>query len=417
MIKKHKMQKMILSFVALVTLSAPVRGEPLLCLIEPDEMVDVGSPVIGILESVAVERGDHVRKGQVVARLTSQVEQRAVGVAALRARNEAELASARAAKDYTHRTEQRAELLVQKNFVSRQYLDQAATDASVAASKLNQAEENRRQADMELQLAKAQLELRTIRSPFSGVVMERYLSRGQRVEEQPIVKIAKIDPLRVEVIVPAQYYNKIKRGMTATVIPELPEAGSYTATVKIADQVIDAASNTFRVRLELPNPDQKLPAGARCKVDLISTVATSLQKNALTPQPQASTPMMGTKQQQPAQMTDRSDEVLKAVQTWAKAWSARDVAGYLAAYAKDFHPSGSQNFGAWAKTRRDRIMGATAIDVRIESPHVTFEGENRARVTFMQLYRSDRFQGDVLKALVLVYQGNRWVIQEERLGG
>ncbi|MFN0162035.1 MAG: hypothetical protein ACKVQQ_12450, partial [Burkholderiales bacterium] len=34
------------------------------------------------------------------------------------------------------------------------------------------------------------------------------------------------------------------------------------------DRVIDAASSTFRVRLELPNPDAKLPAGLRCKVDL-----------------------------------------------------------------------------------------------------------------------------------------------------
>ena len=108
---------------------------------------------------------------------------------------------------------------------------------------------------------------RTIRSPLSGVVVEKYLSEGERVEEKPVVKVATIDPLRVEVIVPSTYFSKIKTGMTAVVKPDMPDADPRTAKVIVVDRVIDAASNSFRVRLELPNPDNALPPGLRCKLD------------------------------------------------------------------------------------------------------------------------------------------------------
>jgi multidrug efflux pump subunit AcrA (membrane-fusion protein) len=54
--------------------------------------------------------------------------------------------------------------------------------------------------------------------------------------------------------------------MRAEVTPESPAEGVYQATVTVVDRIIDAASGTFRVRAELPNPDYALPAGLRCKV-------------------------------------------------------------------------------------------------------------------------------------------------------
>ena len=51
-------------------------------------------------------------------------------------------------------------------------------------------------------------------------------------------------------------------------MPELLQPREHVAVVKTVDRVIDAATNTFRVRLELPNPGGALPAGLRCKVDL-----------------------------------------------------------------------------------------------------------------------------------------------------
>ena len=236
------------------------------CLIEPDRVADLGSSVIGVLESLRVERGDVVKKGQVLAALRSDVERATAEVARSRATTEADLRAAEANRDLARQKMRRAEDLVAKNFIAQQALDQARTDFQVAEHKMLQSREQLRVWGRELGVAQAQVGLRVIRSPFDGVVVERYLSQGERVEEKPVFRVAKIDPLRIEVIVPAARFGTIRAGDVASVKPELPGAGPVEATVALVDKVVDAASNTFRVRLALPNADQRLPAGLRCRI-------------------------------------------------------------------------------------------------------------------------------------------------------
>ena len=111
---------------------------------------------------------------------------------------------------------------------------------------------------------------RIIRSPVSGVVVERLMSPGERVEEETILKIAQIDPLRVEVILPSSAFGRVKVGMRAAVVPEFPSDTVHVAPVTIVDRVVDAASGTFGVRLELPNPDHEIPVGLHCQVRFIT---------------------------------------------------------------------------------------------------------------------------------------------------
>ena len=103
---------------------------------------------------------------------------------------------------------------------------------------------------------------------ISGVVVERFMSPGEYVDQKPVLRLAAVDPLRVDVLVPAAAFGQVEIGRPGSVVPELINRTPQTATVKTVDRVIDAASNTFRVRLELPNPNGALPAGLRCKVDL-----------------------------------------------------------------------------------------------------------------------------------------------------
>jgi multidrug efflux pump subunit AcrA (membrane-fusion protein) len=112
------------------------------------------------------------------------------------------------------------------------------------------------------------LNQRTISSPINGVVVERYLSPGEHISQEKIFKIAQIDPLNVEVIVPVELFGSVKPGNFGEVRldPLLP--GTYKAKVTVVDRVVDAASGTFGVRLELPNPGNKIPAGIRCAVKL-----------------------------------------------------------------------------------------------------------------------------------------------------
>ena len=237
------------------------------CLIEASSIVEVGASVIGVLDAVLVERGDIVRKGQVLAQLESKVERAAVMLAQTKVHNQADIVAARSQKEYMAKKAERTAALTELKFVSSQAREQADTEASLADMKLAQTQEQQSLAAQELQLARAQLAQRTIASPLAGVVVDRYMSGGERIENRPILKIAQIDPLRVEVVLPASQFSVIKTGMTARVTPELQGTSAQTATVAIVDRVIDAASNTFRARLTLPNRDLGLPSGVRCKVE------------------------------------------------------------------------------------------------------------------------------------------------------
>ena len=208
-------------------------------LIEPHQVVKVGSPQTGVLATVDVDRGDYIKKGQVLATLHSSVERAAMELK-------------KAQKDFAARKKDRMDPLFKKDLIAAQDMDEAETARAVTEAELKHATEivNR--------LA--------IRSTVDGVVVERYMSPGEYVENQPIMKVAQIDPLNVELILPSDKYRLIKVGMKAKVIPEKPSSGQYTAVVTVVDRVIDAASGTFGVRLTLPNPKLNLPAGLKCKV-------------------------------------------------------------------------------------------------------------------------------------------------------
>lgn len=107
--------------------------------------------------------------------------------------------------------------------------------------------------------------------------------------------------------------------------------------------------------------------------------------------------------------------VLNAVNGWANAWSTQDVKGYLGYYGNDFQTPKGISRKAWADERHARIEGKNKIDIKIESPQVAIAG-NTATVKFRQSYISNRFTANSRKTLVLMKQGGKWQIQQERTG-
>ena len=243
-------------------------AQPLGCLIEPFSVSDIGSPVVGVIESIHVERGDTVRAGQPLATLRADVERVSVTVAEGRAAGQGELKAAEANAELARQKLVRAADLARQNFISSQALEQARAESLVAENRLTQAREQRDIYAREHELARAQLGLRTIRSPSNGVVAERYLSVGERVEEKPMFRIAVVDPLRVEVVLPASLYPVVRKGTQMRITPDFPGASARIAQVALVDRVIEGASNTFRARLSLPNARDPLPAGLRCRAEL-----------------------------------------------------------------------------------------------------------------------------------------------------
>ncbi|HNH16092.1 efflux RND transporter periplasmic adaptor subunit [Zoogloea sp.] len=414
-------------------------GQSFGCLIEPERTAEIGSQVVGIVESFAVERGAFVSKGQPLAVLQAQTERAAVSLAKVKRDADAEVRAAESALDFARAGQTRADDLFNRNFISAHARDQARTDAEVAAQKLAQAREHRRIADGELEYAQAQLAQRIIRSPFSGVVTERYLSPGERVEEKPLMKLAQIDPLKVQVVAPVAMYGRIEVGRSVQITPEMPEGKPVEARVTDVDRVLDPASNTFRVVLRLPNPRMELPAGLRCNADFGATgaaagggmtaprpvlpapapAAGAALRSGGTPAYDAPALIHASIAQRPAVAAPSPSlqaAALAALDDWLSAWSRRDVEQYLARYASDFRPAGGRSRAGWEAERRQRIGQAAHIEVRAEAPQVEVLGPEQVRVVFRQHYRSDAYAGVDAKRLTLVLQGGRWLIQREESG-
>jgi RND family efflux transporter MFP subunit len=252
--------------------TSTAQGDELNCLIEPYMTVTVSTPVEGIMQSVNVDRGDLVQTGQVLAKLESTVQEADVAVARYRSELHAELQSTQTRHEFSLRKLARAEELSRKQTISIHELDEARTEKLLAETARLEAQEKRRLAELEYKRAQAALGLRTIKSPLTGVVVERMVSPGDfRNNLDPkILKLAQIHPLRVEVFVPGPMFGRISVGTRGEVIPEVPHNQPRIAKVTVVDRTVDAASGTFAVRLELPNPKYQLPAGLKCKIRFLT---------------------------------------------------------------------------------------------------------------------------------------------------
>lgn len=242
------------------------RARPTDCLIEPSQVVRVNSGVEGVIQAVYVDRGDTVSRGQVVAQLRSDVDRAGSAAAQARANNVYATRAAEARAAYLDAVRKRSEQISQ--YLARDAVEEAQANARAASDERAAASQDQKVAQLEYVRTQRVLSEKTVRSPVSGIVTERAMSPGEYrgADASHILTIAQVDPLNVEVFAPIAQLGSVKLGDELTIYPEDPVGGTYRAKVKIIDRVFDAASGTFGMRLELPNPGYKLPAGLRCRI-------------------------------------------------------------------------------------------------------------------------------------------------------
>jgi len=118
----------------------------------------------------------------------------------------------------------------------------------------------------------------------------------------------------------------------------------------------------------------------------------------------------------PAPAANMVADVSNAVQSWAADWSKKDVKAYLGHYAKDFKTPAGESRAKWEAERTQRIDKPGVIAVSVDDVRVTPEGADRATARFRQNYRSATLKITSGKALLMVRQDGRWLIQQERVG-
>lgn len=239
------------------------------CMITPKQTVQLGSPVLGILAKLEVERGYSVVTGQVLARLDTTVEEAQLSLDRYRSTLTMAEESAKADLGWNQRELARRVRLEGNMFSKANEIDEIKTKIDQDKIAIDKAEADLETVRLEALRSERQRDLKILKSPLDGVVTDIKLHPGDFVNEQvPVMTLAQIDPLQVELILSPSNYSAIGQSMMVDVTLDKPVSRVVQAKVKFIDPVIDPASNSFRVWLELPNPGNGIPAGVRCNVHL-----------------------------------------------------------------------------------------------------------------------------------------------------
>jgi len=232
------------------------------CLVKPKVIVAVGSPIPGLLTQLTVDQGDTVKEGQVLALLEASIEQTEVEVAKAKAEMEAAITSTQVKAEFSQRKASRARNLTTSSAIASNEFDEAETEQRVTEAAHREALENKFLAQRQLARAEAALALRTIRSPITGLVVERYVAPGELVKDKPILQIAQLDPLHVEVLAPLSWLGKVTTGtpLSFSLTVGRPALGVTGSPVALGSGVTAVLrSSTKMSASSLPKPSCSLP--------------------------------------------------------------------------------------------------------------------------------------------------------------
>ncbi len=242
--------------------------------VAPEVEVNIVPKIPGRIASISVDIGDRVRKGQVLVRLED-----AELVAALRSAEaglavaEANARIAAAALEDARRNLERMRQLYEAGAVSQQQLEQAQLNYERAAAGVADAQVKQAQAAVES--ARLQLANAVLTSPIDGVVTGRYADPGALAgTSQPVLTVADIDSVQVQISVTGDDVNKIRVGQEVKV--SVPAAGGREFKGEIAriSPAADPRTRLYTVEIAVLNPDHSLKPGMFARVELTTDVRT-----------------------------------------------------------------------------------------------------------------------------------------------
>lgn len=224
----------------------------------------------GNIAQVFVKEGDIVDAGQVMARQVDEVEKLQLLQWEEKAKNTTKIEAIEAELVQKRKDLEKLAWAQKEGAVTDWEIDHAKLEILISEIALRQAEFDFKQVKHQRDELRAQLKLLNIKSPLSGLVEEVLIEQGESAQPlNPVLRVVKINPLRIDTPLPISYGIHIKKGQTATV--RLSEGQSSLAMAHDEAKIInisavaDAASDTLRVRIELPNL-QNRPAGERVTV-------------------------------------------------------------------------------------------------------------------------------------------------------
>ncbi len=225
----------------------------------PAEQALVSARATGVVAERKVDIGDRVEAGDVLLTIEAPEIEHELN------RARAALQQVRARLEIAKLNSARADQLTPKGFLSEQVRDERRASLQTAEADIAAAE-------AEVKRLEEVQGFQTVRAPFMGTIVARQVERGDKISGDQsqqgsfLFRIARLDPLRVEIDVPQSSALKIKPQDKARVtFAELP-GEIFEAEVARMSHLIDQASSTMRAELMMPNPGRRIPAGLNGQV-------------------------------------------------------------------------------------------------------------------------------------------------------
>jgi RND family efflux transporter MFP subunit len=241
---------------------------------QPSRSIDLAATVGGIVRAIDADEGARVKTGDPVLRLEASAEEVAVRTAKLIAEDKSEEEGAKATLEQAKYEAKITKQLAGEHVEAELLMHQKEAAADVALYKYEAAKKAREKAGLDLEAAQINLDRRTIRSPQAGLITRMPKDPGEAVQPlETVAQIAVIDPLHILIHPPARLLGAFRIGQTLPVEILEPRRQTLTAKVDVVNEVVEPASNTFRVRLVVANPEGTVPAGVKVRVTLADPAA------------------------------------------------------------------------------------------------------------------------------------------------
>jgi RND family efflux transporter MFP subunit len=244
--------------------------------LSPRAEASVAPKISGRIERLAVNLGDIVQRGQVIAELDDAEAQQAVAQAeAELAVAEANLAESQSALATAIREYERQQTLQQRGVASESQLDVADAQRLAAQAEQAVAEAEVRRAESALTSAQIRLGYTQVQATWADgdderAVAERFVDAGDTVgANTPLIRVVQLDPLDAIVYVTERDYARMEIGQPATLQTDAFPGESFEARVVRLAPVFRQESRQARVELEVANPQRRLKPGMFARVTIV----------------------------------------------------------------------------------------------------------------------------------------------------
>ena len=232
---------------------------------EPYKMINVASPESGILVQLDVEEGDRVTADQVIGALNSDLHQAMLNMAQAAMEAHGRLDSAKAEVDLREDRLEKLRRLAERGHARKEEISRAQTDLEIARGNLLAVQEDLLAKKLDYERIRVQLDRRSIRVPWEGVVTQVFKHPGEFVgpSDPVIAEIVQLHPLAAVFMVTREQAQQLSEGDEVQVQMSA-SAIKAAGTIEFISPTTEAESGLVRLKVRVDNQDQKLHSGEAC---------------------------------------------------------------------------------------------------------------------------------------------------------